>query len=418
MAIRSWPDWIPNGLTVAIVVLLAANYFSTFGDLDYTWQIRTGELILRTGKAQPPDEFSYTFSGSHLPDCQAMWEAGLWIVWDQFGYGGLKLLKTILVGSTLVLLAWRLRVAGLRWHGIALAVVLAIAVLAPAWNLRSLYCTTLGLLAVSGWLYDHCTGRKPLTWGLPVVMLLWGNCHAAVITGQALIVGAIAWEWANQRSKLNPPLTPAALRRLTVVGGLGLLASLVCPDPVERLIYPFSPELRHPIQRAFVEMQPLYTTVAKAPYTSGLIYVLAALVAVSVVLRFRHYRGWEIMLLCGLFLLANTAARAAQDCFLLMLALGLPQIVALLRKAALADRRPRWVALFLRVDSSWKRAWNSPLLRFQGRWLAVVAAVLVIISLIPPLGKEMPRQDADEWPAAGRCLPRAARHRWSLLRAA
>src|SRR5205823_6773714 len=154
MSRRAWQGWGPNGFSLAVIVLMAANYFSTFGDLDYTWQIRTGEIIVRTGDLQPADHFSYTIAGQELPDFEWLYEVVLWLVWDHFGYGGLKLLKTLLVGATLLLVAWRLRAAGVRWHGIAFALAVAVAVLTPAWNLRPLYCTTLGLLAVSGWLHD------------------------------------------------------------------------------------------------------------------------------------------------------------------------------------------------------------------------------------------------------------------------
>jgi hypothetical protein len=319
-------------------------------------------------------------------------------VWDHFGYGGLKLVKTLLVASTLLLLVWRLRVAGLRWYGIAVAVTVAIVTLAPAWNLRPLFCTTIGLLAVSGWLHDHCTGRKQLTWWLVPLMLVWANCHPAVITGQALLVGAIVWEWVNRWLKINVPLTTAALKRLTLIAGLALAVSFIGPDPLGRLRYPFKPELQHSIQRVFAEMQPLYATLAHPPYTSGLIFVVAALVGLSIILRFRHYRGWEIMLLAGLGLLANTAVRATQDWLLVMLAIGMPHLVALLRQAALADRQRPWVRLALRFDAACKRAWNSPLLRFQWSWLAATASVLVAISLIPAVSKRMPLQDAPEWP--------------------
>ena len=246
------------------------------------------------------DHFTYTIADNNLPDFEWLWEVGLWLTWDHFGYGGLKLIKTLLVASTLLLLAWRLRVAGLRWHGIGLGLTIAVAALSPAWNLRPLFCTTIGLLVLSGWLHDHATGRKPLSWWLPLLMVVWANCHPAVITGQALLLGAIAWEWLNRWLRVNKPLDKAALKRLSVIGGVGLLATFIGPDPVGRLLYPFKPELAHPIQRVFVEMQPLYATVDKAPYTSGLVYVVAALVGISVVLRFRQYRGWEIMLLLAL----------------------------------------------------------------------------------------------------------------------
>src|SRR4051812_33651258 len=102
---------LPNASSLAIIALLAANYFSPFGDLDYTWQIRTGEIVARTGELQPPDHFTYTITDQHVPDFEWLYEVVLWGVWDDFGYGGLKLLKTLMVGATLLLLAWRLRVA-------------------------------------------------------------------------------------------------------------------------------------------------------------------------------------------------------------------------------------------------------------------------------------------------------------------
>jgi len=398
MAKRAWCAFLPNAFSLAVIVLMAANYFSPFGDLDYTWQIRTGEIIFRTGDIQPRDHFTYTIPDHYLPDFEWLYEVVLWLIWDHLGYGGLKLLKTLLIAATLLLLAWRLRAAGLRWYGVCFVLTVAIPALTPAWNLRPLFCTTLGLLVLSGWLHDHCTGRKPLTWWLPVLMAAWANCHPAVITGQTLLLGAILWEWLNRSLKINAPLAGSALKRLTLIGGLGLLATLIGPDPLGRLRYPFKPELAHPIQRVFVEMQPLYATLTKTPYATGLVYVVAVLVALSIVLRFRQYRGWEIMLLAGLTVLANTAARAAQDWLLLLLALGVPHLVALWRQAALSDRRRWWVALALRCDGKWKRACFSPLLRFQRGWPLAAVSLLVVVSLIPALSKRMPLQDADEWP--------------------
>ena len=397
---RQWYAYLPNGFSLAALGLLASNYFGVFTDLDYTWQIRTGELIVRTGDLQPADHFSYTIAGRHVPDWQWVYDVVLWALWDNLGYGGLRLLKTALVATTLLLLSWRLRASGLRWRGVALALMLAVAVLVPMWNLRPLYCTTLGLLTVSGWLHDHCTGKRPLSWGLPLVMLLWANCHSAVITGQALIAGAICSEWLNRRLRVNTPLDPGALRRLTWVGGLGLVATLASPDPLGRLLYPFEGEIRHPVQRAFVEMQPLYKIAANPPYLTGLVYLVAAAVALSVVLRFRRYRGWEIMLLVGVTLLANTAARGAQDWLLVMLAVGLPHVLALVRQAACADRRQSLVRQLLRLDRGCKKALRSPLLCFQWHWLAAAAALLLLVSLIPALSRQMPAQETDDKPRA------------------
>src|SRR5262249_400525 len=93
------PAWKqpPNAFAVLVIVLLAGNYFSPFADLDYTWQIRTGELIVQTGNLRPHDTFSYTIAGEHVPDFEWLYEVALWWLWTTFGYGGLKLLKTVLV---------------------------------------------------------------------------------------------------------------------------------------------------------------------------------------------------------------------------------------------------------------------------------------------------------------------------------
>jgi hypothetical protein len=402
----------PDALSLTLICLLGLNYFSPFVDLDYTWQIRTGGQILLTRQLRPTESFSYTINGQVLPDFEWLYDVVLWVVWNAFGYGGLKLLKTVLVTTPLVLVSLRLRREGVRPYGIALAVGTAILVLAPAWNLRPMACTTIGLLLVSGWLHDHCVGRRSLPWQLPVVMLLWGNLHPGVITGQGLLAGAITWEWLNRLVKLNTPLERAACWRLTTVGGLGFLATLACPDPVERIRYTFNPGLLHPVFRLFGEMQPLHTFSLTPPYTTNLVYVLTGLVLVTLVLRFRQYRLWEVALLAGVAALGSFAFRSVPDWLLVMLAVAVPHLAALLRSLALwmrevrRDRTAASQALLglaqatLWLDRSCKSALQSPLLCFQGFWPAAAVGLLAVASLIPPLARRMPVQDSSDWPVA------------------
>lgn len=396
---------LPNGTSIVLLVLLGVNYFAPFADLDYTWQIRTGGEIVRTGELRPVETFSYTINADNAdtrpPDFEWLYEVVLWAVWSVFGYGGLKLLKTLLVAATLLVVAWHLRRQGVRWHGVALALGLAVFVLTQGWNLRPFYCSTIALLIVAGWLHDHCTGKARLPWALPCVMLLWSNLHPGVIMGQGLLLGAVAWEWLNRWLRWNAPLSDGALRRLTIIGLLGLAATFVAPDPVERLLYPFRPELRHPIMRIFAEMRPLYQLFVE-PAVAGPVavtYLVSALVALTVVLRFRHYRLWEVALLLGLAALANTASRGLQDWLLTMLLLGVPHLVVLLRRAA-EHRRRRGAALLLRVDGYCKRLFYSPLLRFQAFWPTVGVLLLAALSLTPPLCWHVPVQEDRSWPSA------------------
>jgi hypothetical protein len=401
----------PNFFSLLAILLLAVNYFAPFTDLDFSWQIRTGEQIWRTGELKPADSFSYTISGQPVPEFEWLYEVILWNVWSNFGFGGLKLLKAILIATPLLLVGMRLHKQRVRWPGIALAVLFAIAVLSPAWNLRPLACSTIGLLLVSGWLHDHCTGGRPVDWRLVVVMLFWSNLHPGVIMGQALLCGALLWEWLNRWLRLNPPLDAASCRRLTLVGSLGMAVTFLSPHPLERLLYPFQAQLNHPVQQCFLEMQPLYRFLVEPPFSAWLVYPLAALVGLTVWLRFRQYRLWELGLLATLALLANAAVRSLQDSLLVMLALGAPHLAVLSRR--LWHRRREWrvqgatspatlrmVALIQRAALSVRRTLRAPVFRFQGLPLAMAGLFLAFISLIPALGRDMPRRDAAEWPVA------------------
>jgi len=394
------PMRFPNLLSLLIIGFVAVNYFVPFSDLDFAWQVRTGECIVETGSLQPAESFSYTIEGHQVPDFEWLYEVILWLLYSGFGFGGLKFLRIVLVATPLLLLAWHLRRQEVRGHGIALSILTAIVALSPAWNLRPLFCTTIGLLLLTCWLHDHCTGRRALTWWLPVIMLLWANLHPGVIAGQGLLLAAIAWEWLNRWLKVNQPLNEISLRRLTLIGGAGLLATLIGPDPLARLQYPFRPELRHPVQRVFAEMQPLAAFIGTPPFSALLAYSVAALVLLTVVLRFRQYRLWEIALLAGLGGLANLAVRSLQDWLLVMMALGVPHMAVLLAQAARTARRRPWIAFLLRLDRTCKRILFAPLLRYQPMWPALVVAGLFLVSFIPPIARSMPKQNGADWPVA------------------
>lgn len=400
---RRWKRILcPSVFSVVVLALLGINYFVPFGDLDYTWQIRRGEKVLATGELVPPDTFTYTIAGQRPPEFEEAYEVGLALLWRSLGYGGLKLLKTILVVLPLLLLAVRLRQLSVPWHHVYAAVGVAVIVLIPCWNLRPYYFTTLGLLVTTWMLQDHCWKQRPLPWFFPLVLFAWANLHPAVITGQALICGAIVWEWWNRRVCWNDPLNKAQCLRLTVVGGVALAVSFITPRPMERLLFPFAANIKHPVQKLFTEMQPAYSQLTNPSHLSlWLIYLLAFAVAVTVVRQFRTYRLWEIALLLGVTGLANLAVRGLQDWTYILLMVGVPHLSKLLREAT--PRRVLARALMapvLRIDRSLKGIVASRVFRPNLAWPAVGFVALVAISCVPALSKEMPVQNAKEWPVA------------------
>jgi hypothetical protein len=181
---------------------------------------------------------------------------------------------------------------------------------------------------------------------------------------------------------------------------LGLAATFVAPNPVERMLCPFQAELRHPVQRIITEMQPLWRTAVTPPFAGMPVYLLAGVIGLTVVLRLRHYRFWEVALLAGLGVLANQAVRSVQDWVLMMLALGVPHVAVLLAQAARQGRQRAWIAVLLRVDASCKRLFYSPALRPEWFWPGLVLGLLAVVSLTPPLGRRVPVQEARRYPSA------------------
>src|SRR5262249_15370711 len=116
----SLPRWtqLPNLLTLLFLLLLLAIYWRPFADLDFAWQVRTGDEIVHTGKLRVEDSFTYTIAGKQLPDFEWLYEVFLWGVWSVAGYGGLHLLKTLFVLTPLLLVGWRLRREGIGWHAV------------------------------------------------------------------------------------------------------------------------------------------------------------------------------------------------------------------------------------------------------------------------------------------------------------
>src|SRR5262249_52737435 len=151
----------------------------------------------------------------------------------------------------------------------------------------------------------------------------------------------------------------------------GLVATFLAPDPIQRLLYPFQAEIRHPAMRVFAEMQPLAWCAAQAPFVVLGTYVIATLVVISLIRHFRQYRLWEVCLLCMLGLFANLAVRGLQDWLLVMVLLGVPHLSASLRGERPVEVAVRWF-------------------RWQPGWIATVMTSLIAITMFRPFPAEIP----------------------------
>src|SRR5262245_19892371 len=109
---------LPNITSLLLVVLLSAIYLGPMADLDWSWQVRIGEQVVETGELRTKEAFSYTIAGRQMHDFEWLYEVTLYGIWSVFGIGGLKFVKMTLIAVPMLLVAWRLWVANVRWHGI------------------------------------------------------------------------------------------------------------------------------------------------------------------------------------------------------------------------------------------------------------------------------------------------------------
>ncbi len=397
----------PNALTWLAWALGVYLYSSPPADLDFCWQIRTGEHILQTGEVPPRDSFSYTIAGQRIPDHEWLYEVGLAFGFRYLDHPGMKLGRVLLFAAPLIVLAWQLKARGVASHGIVLTVLACGLIFISFERLRPMVFSTLGLQLVSGWLSDHVRNRKPLDLRLPWVMFLWGNLHPAVIMGQALLLGAIAFEGL---SCLCGRADPQMVRRLTWWGGLGFTASLVAPDPMGRFLYPFASELRHPAQQLFREIRPPWSYLGQPPFVIEFALLLGVALTIVLWQNRRDFRLWEGALLLGTAGLAATATRGVIDWIVITSAYAVPRMAPQLRSwVALRSLTSRWVLRFERLA---KRLFSGPLLKPQPRWLGVGLLVLAAFTMSPwsvltpnVENRLWPRQACD-WIAAGN-LPTA-----------
>src|SRR4051812_5522412 len=97
MSVEAAKSRLPNAFSLLAVALVIIAYVSPFADLDWTWQVRTGGVIVETGTLRVQDSFSYTINGEPLHDFEWLYEVILYLTWNTFGSGGLKLLKVIVI---------------------------------------------------------------------------------------------------------------------------------------------------------------------------------------------------------------------------------------------------------------------------------------------------------------------------------
>ena len=239
------------GLPVVLAGLLVCLTFCLccwrFNDPDTWWHLKLGQEIWQTHSIPRSDHWSFTVYGHWWIPHE--WLAQLWMytVWRMFGYAGLQL-WLCLTASAIVALSYTL---SYRYCGdatvAALGGFLAFFFGTVSFTLRPQIIAYLLLTIELVVLLRAFRGKPRALWWLPLIFLIWVNCHASYPLGLGIFGAAVVcWYWRNHAEGL------AGARWLIVPFALTCLMLLCNPVGWRMLLYPFDLLLRQRDNLTFI----------------------------------------------------------------------------------------------------------------------------------------------------------------------
>ena len=254
---------------LAVILTCWSFGFTTMQGSDLWWHLAGGRWIAQTHTLHFTDPFSFTCHGRHWFHPEWLSDV-IFYAWAKlFGTAALVWWKWGLVVTTFGLLFRLLRQIGGHSTAGYLAMLAAMAVGAPFFDIRPQLYTLLGFVVILSF-------ALPLSrrlWVLPVVLMLWANLHSGFLLGLFTIILLLAVSFFYGE-------TP---RRAATIGLACLLACFVNGNGSEALLWPirFAQDSNHSPFLRVAEWLPPYEP---GGIRSSLYYPSIAVFAVSVLI--------------------------------------------------------------------------------------------------------------------------------------
>jgi tetratricopeptide (TPR) repeat protein len=299
---------------VAVLLMIAALCLQRIWSVDYWWQWKTGESVLRDG---PPrrDLFSFTNPDHARIEVRWLYCAGLHALTNALGHGAATLVKCAWILATFWL---AVRLGARRgWHAGAWAVA-GVAALACSQRLvvRPETASYGLLIATIAIVVRLQSGRSRWAFVLPGVVALWANLHGLFVLGPAVVgawwtAEAIEAVW-ERRHAARDAGRGRRLRTATILLGAALVAPLL--NPYGARIWVLAVDqfrtLQDPMQRSFyAELASPFAFVGQG-FTAIVFYeILIGLVVVAAIAAGRRLRLFWWIVVAPQLVLSMTAIR-------------------------------------------------------------------------------------------------------------
>jgi hypothetical protein len=259
-------------------------------DTDLWWHLANGRYILAHG-VPAQDAYSYTAVGHVWVVHEWLADVVFFVVHQASGMLGLILLSAVVITGWGWLVYGLLRRGGLGNNSaVVLAIVLALAG-SPSWGARPQILNFLltAMLCTLLLRYRERPGRW--LYALVPFFVLWANLHSGYVVGIGLLVVYLVGEGiqalrpsaAVARANDAVILGRRELRRVAIVGAVGLLAGFATPGGYRTVVFALGTLSSSRIQSLILEWGSpnFHLTVDGMPNLAGAMLLLAIIVLVA-----------------------------------------------------------------------------------------------------------------------------------------
>ncbi|MEP6960973.1 MAG: hypothetical protein ABI995_02785 [Acidobacteriota bacterium] len=231
----SFPAMLAAGLTFLVFWSCAPR----FDDPDLWWHLKLGETIWTTHQIPAIDQFSFTAYGHPWIAHEWLSQVMMYGLYNTAGYSGL-LFELCVTSSAVVVLAYVL--CGLwsgNWKVSLIGGIGALFFLTTSLAIRPLLIGHLFLMVELLLLYAGLVRGSRAILALPVLFVIWANCHGSFFFGfvplfLALVFSTLKLDGKRLRLRCE---RSAAIRGLVILGAC-LLAPFVNPVGPSLAFYP------------------------------------------------------------------------------------------------------------------------------------------------------------------------------------
>jgi len=295
-------------------------------DTDFWWHLKTGEWILTNWTVPHVDLYTFTEMGTPWIDLHWGFQIFITLLY-RLGGADLVILTKAAVITAAVAVAWSAGGRGLPvWKRTALWILPIICISGRGYE-RPEMLTQL-FLAAWLWMARHVEERPRLIWLLPLLQLVWVNCHAlfvlGLVVGACYVIDCLARDFAQGRWGLALPVPTPSAREIIWAGLFVVAACFANPYFEEGARFPLTLYRKFSVEQDFYSVnvgefhQPIDYVKSLGWRASTNLYFVAelavwCLAAGSFVWLYRRRRRWSVLRLLLFFGFSHLAWEATRN---------------------------------------------------------------------------------------------------------